>query len=396
VRRTAVVLLVLLCAGTLAVGWWTKARCLTDGQWTGGEQYTSWCYTDVYPLYFAERLHEGALPYRDHPVEYPVLTGAQQWAAAEAVRPLPPERRPVAFFHVTALFGAAVLLGAFWLLAREQLPPARLAWFAAAPTLAVYAFMNWDAVPVALFVAALVAHRRGRDGWAGVAAGLGTAAKLYPGLLVPLVVATRLAQRRPRDALLHAGAAAGAWAVVNVPVALAWPDGWWRFAELNRTRQADWDSLWFLAQQVRGQAFDVAVVNRWSAVAFLAGAAVIALIGVRRRPPHRWWELALPLLSWFLLTNKVYSPQFSLWLLPLLVLVLPRLEPLAAFLAADLAVFGLRFPFLGGLVGYEPAPGYPAFGTAIAVRAAVLLGIVVLTTWHPPVGRLLRRPAVVG
>jgi hypothetical protein len=39
-------------------------------------QYTRACYTDVYALWFAERLHEGAVPYREHPVEYPVLTAA--------------------------------------------------------------------------------------------------------------------------------------------------------------------------------------------------------------------------------------------------------------------------------------------------------------------------------
>lgn len=39
------------------------------------EQYTRFCYTDVLALYYAERLNEGAVPYRDHPVEYPVLTG---------------------------------------------------------------------------------------------------------------------------------------------------------------------------------------------------------------------------------------------------------------------------------------------------------------------------------
>ena len=36
-------------------------------------QYLQLCYSDIPPLYFVERLHEGAVPYLDHPVEYPPL-----------------------------------------------------------------------------------------------------------------------------------------------------------------------------------------------------------------------------------------------------------------------------------------------------------------------------------
>ena len=45
-------------------------------------QYLQLCYSDIPPLYFVERLHEGAVPYLDHPVEYPPLTGLWMWLAA--------------------------------------------------------------------------------------------------------------------------------------------------------------------------------------------------------------------------------------------------------------------------------------------------------------------------
>ncbi len=53
-----------LLAATLTLAWLTKARCLlTDASWQAGEQYLGWCYTDIYPLWFVERLNEGAVPY---------------------------------------------------------------------------------------------------------------------------------------------------------------------------------------------------------------------------------------------------------------------------------------------------------------------------------------------
>lgn len=376
-RRVALGGVALLCCAVLALGWWSKARCLGPDAWSDGEQYTQWCYTDVYALWYAERLDEGAVPYRDHPVEYPVLTGAQMWAAAQLAETAPPDRRATAFFSATAALGAAAALTTLWLLARAGVPPRRLVWWAGAPTLALTAFVNWDPVPVALLAGGILAHLRGRDGIAGVAVGLGTAAKLFPGLLVPLVVASRLADRRFRTAALHAGAASGAWLAVNLPVMTVAPRGWRRFLDLNAERGADWDSLWFLAERLRGAPFAVPGLNLASALLFLAGALVIAVVGARRRDPERWWELALPLLAWFLLTNKVYSPQFSLWLLPLMALVLPRPGPFVAFLVADAGVFLLRFPFLGGLQDLSPAPGYAWFGAAVALRAVILLWVVV-------------------
>jgi len=370
--------LLLLLAVALAAGWWTKARCLTDGDgWINGEQYLGWCYTDVYPLWYAEKLDQGATPYLDHPVEYPVLTGAEMWLADAVGRVLPGETDGGRFFHVTAAFGAGLLAWTFLLLRGEGLSRERLLRFVLAPTLVVYAFMNWDPLAVALCTAGLVAHRRGRDVEAGVFAGLGTAAKLFPGLLVPVVFATRWAQGRRRAAFAHAGSALGAWLAVNVPWMVVAPTGWRRFVDLSRERGADWDSLWLFADRLGWLHLDVGALNLASLLVFLGGAMLISWLGGRRRDPERWWELLLPLLAWFLLANKVYSPQFSLWLLPLMALALPSTPAFVAFAATDLMVFLVRFPYLGHESGVDPGPGYPLFAAALLLRAAALCWVIV-------------------
>ncbi|MGH7419274.1 MAG: hypothetical protein ACREKB_15985, partial [Candidatus Rokuibacteriota bacterium] len=74
----------------------------------------------------------------------------------------------------------------------------------------------------------------------------------------------------------------------------------------------------------------------------------------------------------FLLTNKVYSPQYGLWLLPWFALALPNLRLFAAFQAADVAVFLTRFSWFGRHTGIGGLP-IGTFEIAVLVRAAVLV-----------------------
>jgi hypothetical protein len=55
--------------------------------------------------------------------------------------------------------------------------------------------------------------------------------------------------------------------------------------------------------------------NLYAAILFVAGAALIVALGWRRHRAHPW-VLFTPVLAWFMLSNKVYSPQFDLWLYP--------------------------------------------------------------------------------
>src|SRR4029078_13031382 len=71
-------------------------------------------------------------------------------------------------------------------------------------------------------------------------------------------------------------------------------------------------------------------------VAAVAGLAVLA----RRAPqPPRLASMAFLAVAAFLLINKVWSPQYSLWLVPLAVLALPRWRLLLAWMTLDALVW---------------------------------------------------------
>lgn len=366
-RRVWLGVLLGVLATLVAVGF--KLRCGLPA--SAEAQYLQWCYSDIPPLFFAERLNEGAIPYLDHAVEYPPLTGL--WMLLAGL----PATTAAAFFGWTSVLlviSGGVVGG---LLASEVGLPRTLV-VVAAPTLWISGAVNWDLPSLAMATAGLVAHRRSADGWAGAWLGLGTAAKLWPALLLPAVVLGAGAQRGPRAAVRTAATAVGAWLAVNLPVAIAAPDGWLRFFELSRERPADWDSLWRLGQLWTDTAMSVATLNLAAGIVTVVGCAVLLLLALRWDPPERWHLVALPVVAWFLLANKVWSPQFSLWLLPLLALAMPPVWTLVAFAVADVAVTLTRFPYLGNFIPVEGAwPAWP-FETAVVVRAVV---VAVIAVW---------------
>lgn len=351
---------------------------------TQAELYLRWCYSDIPLLFGVERLDVGAVPYLDHPVEYPPLTGLWMWLAA-----LPVDTAG-GFLATTAVLLVVSAAVTGWVLGRE-VGLRRALVFAAAPTLLVSGAINWDLPTIALAAGGLVAHRRGNDGWSALLLGLGAAAKAWPALLVPGVALAAWRLRGPRAGLVVLLGSAGTWAVVNVPVALLAPEGWGRFFTLSRERPADWNSLWRIVPLRTG--LDVPAgdgLNTAVAVVTLLGFAALLVVALRRHRPEAWHLLGLPVVAWFLLAGKVWSPQFTLWLLPLLALAAPTPAGLVALGVTDVAVNVTVFPYLANFVGLEGWPALP-FELAVVARALVVAWLG-WSAWQ----RAARRPELLG
>jgi uncharacterized membrane protein len=383
--------LVLAClGGVLLIGAVHKAPC-AGGNWTDSRQFRLGCYTDVVPLYGTEQLADGRLPYLDACApsesncdEYPVLTmyfmRLAGWVAGDGL---------AGFFWVNAFLlsvCAAVAAGCLYLMDAR-----RAIWFALAPTLALQVFVNWDLLAVALSTAATLAFFRRRDGWAGVLIGLGTAAKLYPVLLLLPLAADRLRSRQPDRAILLWWSAAATWLAVNVPFAATGLSGWWEFFRFNGARQADWDSAWYLLCHRLSVCAPTGLINVASVALLVAFGSWIWAAKRRREPDFPRWQMAFPTLVLFLLLGKVYSPQFSLWLLPWLVVVLPGPRRFLVFEVADLAVFLTRFSFFGDLTGVGGLPQW-VFETAVLIRAGVLVWCLIAWVREPSRRLPIERP----
>ncbi|HZK31943.1 MAG TPA: glycosyltransferase 87 family protein [Corynebacterium sp.] len=404
---TPVRVLTLVALVFLSFGFLSKAACLrgTRGEdgtavldWSGNRQYLAACYNDIIPLYHGRGLDQPGFPYAyswsegdlTRYMEYPVLAGLFQggmgWLTRltyPVIEVLPlPLAESAWYFCVTAF-----VLAGFWVLTIRIV--AALAgnriWdtilVAASPVLIVHAFTNWDIPSVTAAAAAVLLVKHNRPGWAGVAIGLGAAFKLWPLFLLGayLVLAVRSHRWAP---LLHLTLAAVAtWTALNLPVLLAYPAAWGEFLRLNRERSWEWTTVWAVLARATGwSGFDTdpgtpAILNAVTFGLFASACLAVFLLGIRVRRRPRVAELIFLIVAAFLLCNKVWSPQYSLWLLVPAVLAVPRWRLLLGWMCAELMVWPVLMWHMHG-PEHNGAPG-GLLNLVILIRGAFIMVMIV-------------------
>lgn len=300
-------------------------------------------YSDIGMLYNRDQLWLHRIPYIDYPLEYPVGIGLVNWFAAL----LAPDRGSYVLLTIALLIAAG--LGVLWL--GRRFDGANLWLLVLAPAFATYIALNWDMLAILPTVATLLLLRRGRDAWAGATLALAAWTKFFPLIFLPLILIDRLARGRWREAAQLCATFSVASALINAPFAIehgpgGWHlrEGWLHFFRFNEGRNQE-ANLWALLASW-GATFDTAQINRASMVLMVLGLGLIGALlawAVRRDPASTTDRLAfasLAMLGWWFFINKVYSPQYSLWLLVILALLGAPVLLAATFALADLVWLG--------------------------------------------------------
>lgn len=396
-------------------------------------------FSDVLADAFPDaRVREAAAATADaSPADRPALAAAEAGARAK----LGAYRFYDVTWALTTLFALVVTVTTARLAGRRRVWDAALV--AAAPMLALHGSTNWDLLAVGFAGLGLLAWARRAPVAAGVLLGVATATKLYPVLFLPALLALCWRADRMREGLraavalvVTAGVLTGAVYVVSPtfvdrsgtwveiagsPLSRLGPDGFaalaphttvagetgvngvWRFVELNSSRPADWDSLGYAVTQLRAGLADgffadrlddltrTSSLNVLSALLTLAVLAGVALVALRAPRRPRLPQLLLLSIVGFLLANKVWSPQYVLWLLPLVALSRPRWGPFLAWQATEAALLFARFYYFVSLPAGEgdqtgEGIGVGWFVGAVLVRDLALVLIcayVVRDIWRP-------------
>jgi hypothetical protein len=380
VRRMAssgMVVMLIITAGVFLAGAVQKSFCATRGYAERREGVSFQCYSDVAVLLLNEQLEHGRLPYVDpcHPStldcdEYPVLTMYVMRAAAWVPGPWDPYTR---FYWVNATLLLGCALATTFCLVRLG---AKTELFAAAPTLAIYGTMNWDLIPVALTMAAVVSFFRKRDLIAGGLLGIGAAAKVFPAFVLIPLIGQRIHEGDRGGALRLITASAGAWIVLNLPFAIGAPAGWWHFFRYSSERPADHGTLWRVLCETP-VCPSIRAENILSLFIIAVGTAIIWWALARSMPGFPRWTMTFPILVLFFLASKVTSSQYILWILPWFALTARAFVPYALEQATEVLVYISIFSFFGTLQG-EGGVSYDVVAVSLVLRALALIACLVV------------------
>lgn len=395
--------LVLLVSSAVAFKYWTA-------------DYANSNTISVYARY-ADGVMDGKVPFRDFRVEYPpgalpifVLPLADP-QARHASFTTPLNLAAHRYYRGFALITIAIMAGTICLTALSllRLGRSRAHVLIALSLLALSSvalggvvYTNYDAWPAALVAAALVAALAGWIKTAGAALGIGIAAKLYPLVLLPLLITFAWRRWGARRALVVLAVAVVATLTVVLPFAVMSPSGVEAALRSQLERKLQIESLGsavLLGLSQAGVTFGSVPLYRHelagvakgtnlagsgtdAAVAVLGAIRIATLVGIwfffARGPAtfDRFVRYAAAAVAATVAFSPVLSPQFLVWLLPVVPLVGGRRGlAAAAVLLCGIAVTHVWWPY----TYFEFVSDFTTSGALLLLaRDLVLVALLVL------------------
>lgn len=269
-----------------------------------GWSFKNLAYSDVVKLYETRNLFMHLMPYIHNRIEYPVITGL--------------------FMTLTALghgLGTyfAITFVVFWLIAllvyflMERLVPSQAIYFAVLPLLMVYGLLNWDMLGIGFMVVAWYLYQRQSYIPSAILFAFGVFTKLFPIFFLPFIVAELWRKRQGKLLGRMVLAFFATSLVINVPFALGNLKNWAYFFTYNAGRGLGADI--YANEWVHG--ISISAANFFS-----LGMVVLATLYFMWRVYRGGRVIQATALTFtvFLFVNKVYSPQYTLWVFVLAIL----------------------------------------------------------------------------
>ena len=300
-------------------------------------------------LSYADLMMNGQVPYRDFTVEYPPLALLLLLI-------------PRLFSENLAGYadGFAILMVAFNLLGlyfASRL--SRLLKTNHCLALVIYTFSffiigdiainRFDVVPAVLSLGAIYYFLKGNDKTAWFVLALGVLTKLYPAVLAPLFIISYLRGKEYKALAKNLAIFVTTGLVAVLPFLIASPDGFWGFINFHSERglqlESGYASLLMLADMLGLTKVEIVLayssVDIWAPASdfFLAISNYDAIAAVftcyvfyyranptKERDSAKLAGFSVGVISILMVTTKIFSTQFVIWLFPLIFLVDGRMR----------------------------------------------------------------------
>lgn len=325
-------------------------------------------------------------------LEYPLLTKVFVYATYNLTHGLIP------FFSLTAIvFSILIVIASFLLykiMVEEVQPFWRLILFwALAPSMFAFAFFNWDILSVFCVILAIYLYRKNHDIWAAIAIALGTWFKLFPLMMLIPALLQRYKEGKKRKVFEILLTFFIVTLAVNLPQILNNYKDWSYFLTFNASRppmhlESFWVGIWVLSDKFLGHNFYLrksyeVFVNQASVITFGLGYLFLLVWFWKKKTKEIFLRFSFTGLLMLLASTKIFSPQYTLWLLPFYVFL-----PTDVLLTALLEISSF-FVFYGSAqylyynydlrLTISPGHWYAWSFTALLLRQLAIIGLIITT-----------------
>ena len=286
-----------------------------NNDFTSPDNYIHACYTDI-PALFSERgLNTNTFPYlsQTNSMEYPPVTGLIAWAISF----ITPNSSHVTFFDLNVLF--LVLMFFISALILKQLSPKYLYLFLASPAVIASLFINWDLIAVVSALLTVYFFEKKKYEESAIALGVSIATKFFPIVMLLPIAIIFYRRKQIKQLSIYLFTTTILWLAINLPIAILYFDGWWRFFKLNIDRGADFGSIWYGLSLLNINSSNLDLVYPLLSIALFIALAIylLKLDKIPNLAQVNFFALVI-----FTTFGKVYSPQYVLWLTPFAVIAI--------------------------------------------------------------------------
>jgi hypothetical protein len=373
---------------TLGTAWMLKSPCI-GASWDGF-QYRNLCYNDIQPLYYFRSMSDDVVPYvgsdGTNPdsdrtpkgfVEYPVLTGLFMYVAAL----LSDSGDEFMVWNSVLLSLVAVATTVVLYVACGD--KRYVAYWAAAPPLILYAFHNWDLLAVLFGTLGLFFYSRAQFWQSGMACAFGASAKLFPLFFLPVLGLAILGRERRLgpDSWRFGLGGVGGLLLVNGPFMLLNYELWKMTYTFHAKRTPNFETLWWAIahygerwqQQWMQEAAAKKFIDLVGVLGILSLIIALGVLTFTGRVPAI--QAAFGAMLTFMLFNKIYSVQYTLWVMPFFVLLRLPIRKFGALIVGDtivyIAIFTVFLHFDDGR--FDEYYNYVAIGVVVRTLALAWL-----------------------
>jgi len=340
---------------------------------TSPDNYVHACYTDI-PALFSERgLDTNTFPYLSatNSFEYPPVIGLGNWLIS-FITPDSDSHR--VFFDInTAIIIILFLISAFIV---RKIAPKHQYIFPLAPAVIASLFINWDMWAVVTTLAAIYYFDKKKYEQSAIFLGISIATKFFPIVLFLPIAIIFYRSSQLKQLFRYLLTTFSFWAAINIPIAIIYFEGWWRFFKLNLERGEDFGSIWYALSLLDLGAPNLDLLYPLISLTFFA---LLAYYLLKLPNLPNLAAVALFAVVIFTTLSKVYSPQYVLWLTPLAVIALQNSRQLITFWFWQACEIIYHLAIWQYLALFSTAQfGLPAGGYAIASLLRVL-GVSIFT-----------------